>query len=368
MKNYILSILLAKKKGLFLYQQPTGSGKTYLTAQAIKDFVLSNTNDKRKIIYLTSLNKNLSDLKSELVSAFGGDKEVFDHHVLWIRANNTEVLEKLENLSRDRWFNENEYIRGSKTYEDLLRLVRMNKRSISFQDMEYKEELERRLRDTESRFRKELSLYLRKKFENKQERLYAIHNDKKWQWVGILYPAVFSDERQVLLLSVSKFLQKNSPVVEPSYDFLQSKMLKDAVIIVDEFDATKAVIRDEIIQQAFDHSAEYLLLFHRLYHGMEDPKRFSRLMKDAYQKVGKKYRSRYTFTDIKREAESIEKDFHLRLCYKTSEDTVDQKQNFLFRDGFYHTLLANNKKYIRATKNAQDNRVDIFFRNRGGIL
>ena len=95
MKDYILEIMKAGQKGLYLCELPTGYGKTYNAVQAMKAY--ADTGDhKKKIIYLTTLNKNLPE--AELLAAFGGDEAEYQRRVLRIRSNFDEVTEKLENL------------------------------------------------------------------------------------------------------------------------------------------------------------------------------------------------------------------------------------------------------------------------------
>lgn len=43
--------------------------------------------------------------------------------------------------------------------------------------------------------------------------------------------------------------------------------------------------------------------------------------------------------------------FKLEYNYKTIDSVIDSRQSFLFNDNSYHTMLRNNKDYIRATFN-----------------
>ena len=56
--------------GLHLCELPTGYGKTYNVVHAMKEY-LADPDNHRKIIYLTTLNKNLPE--KELLSAFDND-------------------------------------------------------------------------------------------------------------------------------------------------------------------------------------------------------------------------------------------------------------------------------------------------------
>ena len=70
MKDYILETMYGAENGLYMCELPTGYGKTYMVVQAMKEYV-SDTRNRKKLIYLTTLNKNLPE--GELRAAFGDD-------------------------------------------------------------------------------------------------------------------------------------------------------------------------------------------------------------------------------------------------------------------------------------------------------
>lgn len=67
-KQYIDSVLNDNVNGLFLCELPTGYGKTYTITNCMREYA-ANPNNTRKIIYLTTLNKNLpeEDLKEHIM-------------------------------------------------------------------------------------------------------------------------------------------------------------------------------------------------------------------------------------------------------------------------------------------------------------
>ena len=66
MKEYIITTMFCGEHGLHLCELPTGYGKTYNVVHAMKEY-LADPDNHRKIIYLTTLNKNLPE--KELLSA-----------------------------------------------------------------------------------------------------------------------------------------------------------------------------------------------------------------------------------------------------------------------------------------------------------
>ena len=55
MKDYLLDVMQQQEHGLYLCELPTGNGKTFDSAQAMKEYADSICDDT-KIIYLTTLN------------------------------------------------------------------------------------------------------------------------------------------------------------------------------------------------------------------------------------------------------------------------------------------------------------------------
>lgn len=355
MKDYILSNLFAGVGGLYLCELPTGYGKTYTVVQAMKEYV-DTASSKKKLIYLTTLNKNLPE--EELLSAFNGDIDVYNRKVLRIRSNFDEVTEKLLEIEVPESFQ-------TETYFKLVDLIQRYNQAMKAKvyDQEYVKDLQKRITENESRFRGELTRALTKGFANKAERKNAIRDDNMWKWIGELYPAVFTDDHQILLMSISKFMKRNSTLIEPSYEFLKSSMLEDAAIFIDEFDATKATILSEIIEKSLAVSEEYIGLFKQILRGL-NPEYLSKSMTNAYKKVETGDSAKYSFDRVLQEAEEIETKYHINLSYKTAEEAVSRRQNFLLKDATYHTLFHNDKEYIRAAVNDEENRVDIFFEDR----
>ena len=60
MKDYLLDVMQQHEHGLYMCELPTGNGKTYDSARAMKEYA-DSIGDDSKIIYLTTLNKNLPE-------------------------------------------------------------------------------------------------------------------------------------------------------------------------------------------------------------------------------------------------------------------------------------------------------------------
>ena len=352
MEQYLREIMSVNENGLYLCELPTGFGKTFTSVKLIAEWICSHPSDG-KIIFLTTLNKNLPE--EELRSALGD--ALYDKSVLRIRSNFDEVVEKLPALAIPERFQ-------TESYQRLLRRVQRYQRAVLHEagDREYVMELEKRVREAESVFRSMITEHLRKAFPSKAKRLEAIRHQDDYRWIGTLYPAVFTDDYRVLLMSVNKFLKKNSVLTEPSYEFIKAPFIQNAIIFIDEFDATKATVKSEIIDRSLGMKNDFLVLFRQL-HRMLSTQRLSRKMHDACAKIDENEKSKYTLEKLMQEAKEIEEKYHIRLSYKTVETAVDRTQNFLLKDSSFHTVLQGGAKYIRAHVNQQQNVVDIQFEN-----
>ena len=77
-----------QKHGLYLCELPTGNGKTFESAKAMKEYA-DSIKDNKKIIYLTTLNKNLPE---DVLKAAYGSEELYKRNVLRLRSNFDEVV------------------------------------------------------------------------------------------------------------------------------------------------------------------------------------------------------------------------------------------------------------------------------------
>lgn len=348
------------KTGLFLLDLPTGFGKTYEVINYIYE-VSKTTN--RKIIFLTNLKKNLPYSQLEEFFIKDGNAKEYIERVVFINSNVDTVIENLTDISE----NIPEIFRKTNEYAQL-------HREISYYNNLFKRKQKRvtdlrLLRDTkenirvnlEPAFRRILVSALYKKGKTKKKRLSLIKKDTDFSWIPSLYPAVESSEKQIFFLSVNKFLSQNTPLVQSSYHFLDKSFLKDALIFVDEFDASKEVILNHIIDSQLEQRIDFVGLFEQIYASfaaLELPDIFYKTS-DAFSK------SRSGSFDIKeviqrlqKEAKEVNAKYHLTYSIKTKGG--ESSQNFLFHDYRYHTIVNGKKQFIslKQDKKAKINRIE----------
>ena len=350
MKDYLLNVMEKRECGLYLCELPTGNGKTFDSAQAMKKYA-DSIEDNTKIIYLTTLNKNLPE---DALKAAYGSEELYKCNVLRLRSNFDEVVEKILDIEVPEEMQTDTYIK-------LRKVVSLYRDAVDKQyaDKEYIKELADRITEEDRLLRYEITKRLKKCFSSKTQRKKAIRDKAEYQWIGKLYPAVFTDDYKILLMSVSKFMKRNSILIDTSYEFLNSDLIEKAVIVIDEIDATKDTIQNELIEKSLAMQADYIQLFRQIYRTL-NPNDFSSDMRKAMEQI-EKVGNRNTLTSLISEARKIAENYHVRLSIKTREDLAEQRQIFLFNDGSFHTVLKDDAQYIRATLNEEDNRIDVFF-------
>lgn len=109
-----------KSNGLYVYEMPTGSGKTYKAAKFIHDFLIDNYADSKikRVFYLTPQRKNVKGSINEVEKIFVADKKgwtnAINNSILHIQANASSVLEHLLDYNGEDEFTKTDEYRDLK--------------------------------------------------------------------------------------------------------------------------------------------------------------------------------------------------------------------------------------------------------------
>lgn len=336
--------------GLFLLDMPTGYGKTYSVLEYIYEASLDKSNSKKRFFFITTLKKNLPSEELRRRFAKAGKLDEFNAKFLFIDSNADCVVDGLTAEIIDEIPIE---IRRTDEYKALF----MDVDFLQYQNKNNKIDLKRHagsikdnLRNkSEPNFRRMLQTMLAKEFATVSERIYAIKTNKKWQWLGKLYPAVFTRDRQIIFMSMDKFLTRNATIVEPSYMFYNSDIINNAVIFIDEFDATKETVLKNIIQNGLRDKIDYVELFKNIYSALHTNKFPAVLTTSSKQRMEGKYKDQplqSVIDGICEKADAIYEDYSLQFSHRTSSEIMDTTRNFLFQDHQFHSILNGNNSYI----------------------
>ncbi len=338
------------EKGLFVFPLPTGIGKTY----HVLEYILNNYKINRKIFFITNLKKNLpvSELKSKFKIA--GKEKDFEEYVIALDSNSDTIIKTLLNTECPN------YITNMPEYKPLKKTVNLIQ---SYENMEKKDhvinQFIERLKDDirkiyEPKFRNGIIDWLNNEFkkssvisESKKTRFIKA----KYPWLIELYPQVLSSQKRVFFLSVDKFFLKNTTLIKPSYYFWEDKITEKALIFIDEFDATKSHILNQIIENGFSKKVDLIGLFTHLYSSLSTLKIPNEIIKESDERN----KLREIKPNIKQiseifdafinKATEINDTFKMTVPFKTVNP--DRVRNFLFQDDDFHTILGQEKKYIR---------------------
>ncbi len=330
--------------GLLLLPMPTGSGKTYTVFKLIYDALVDKR--KEKIIFVTSLKKNI-DLE-ELKQHFKSDEELklFDDKVLYIKSFVDCVVDNLQSISESIDIR----IKNSEEYKNLLlqvKFVNKNNKSVDYVIKENVDDSLKKIMDVyEPRFRRKIKFILKGEFKAYNLRTYEQklqHIRKKWNWLLDVYPQILTKKRQVYLMSMDKFLFKNDPIIERS-TFICKDLAKNAIVFIDEFDSTKDRILNHLIEESLKNQIDYIEAYKQIYHNLKQANLPSDMTiaseaqkKTPYKEKGLKDR----LSKCQKICEDIFDKYCMRLDFKLEEnDTTELYKTFLFHD-FKHITISD---------------------------
>ncbi len=355
----------ASDNGLILIDMPTGSGKTYNAIKYMCDCCCSDKDVDRKYIFVTTLKKNLP--KEDLKKLFKeiGKEDLYEKKVLFIDSNMDCVVEGWDDSFKKDIPPAIAKTDEFKRFIKDLKFVKAQRKSKSKELKEFLPSIESNLREkSEPAFRNVLTNYINKLYPEADVRKYKLKTDKNWRWVGELYPALYTDDKQILFISMDKFLARNTTIIESSYMFYNSKLIENAVIFIDEFDATKETMQKKIIENGLHDRIDYIDLFKDIHAALHIDSFPTILTAPSKARLNGKYRDKSLdeiIKDVKGKSERIFENYSMQFKHRTTEDTDDTYQNYLFQDHQYHSILNDNNKYITLKTNSNKRLNDISF-------
>ena len=345
----------SKKKGLVEIPLPTGFGKTHAVMQAMSvmaDRETGSFSDVKRIIFTTTLKKNLPVEK--LRDYYKGD---FDKEVLLLKSNVDSLIDFHANggLSKiPEKFKDDAFYKMVKRLDHLKTL--QAKKEKSSDDFEFIQELKEHANEDEQVFRKHIRSILRENFRTSVEQKKAIKKRSEFQWIGELYPYIFIDDKKVIFMSMRKLLSGLSPLAGSGNSLLTEEFLNGSILFIDEYDATKKDVKDEIIEEQLRERLDLIRVF-RSVHSALHSERFSNDLLDVLHMDD--YTLQKFYESIIIHANELYERFHLGLSYRQEDGLVDRKKNFLFYDSQFQTILEKGKYTIFAQEDKARHRMRI---------
>ncbi len=348
----ILKKYCQHQNGLFVFPLPTGIGKTY----HVLEYILKNYKENRKIFFITNLKKNLPlpELKAKF-EAFGKGKD-FEKHVIALDSNADTIIGTLLNTYCPHFITDMpEY----KALHNSITLVQ------GFDKQKNKDAFTKQLIDKakddirkthEPKFRRAITDWLNDEFKKNiktdlTESKKITFIQKNHPWLIELYPPILSSKKRIFFLSVDKFFLKNTTIVRPSYYFWDDKITEDAIVFIDEFDATKSHILNQIIENGYSKKVDLIGLFTHLYSSLSTLQVPTDIVQESNDRIklreAKKNVPKISdiFNSFTEKVNKINDRFNITVPFKTVNP--DRVRSFLFQDDEFHTILSEGKNYAR---------------------
>lgn len=331
----IIKEMLPNKNGLLLIDAPTGIGKSYSIIEVMLDLLEEMNEQSRPIFFITNLTKNLPIKEFEKKARERGLAEAYKKYVLYLGAMEKSVYDHLLELESEIPI----YIKKTKEYQELFNRLDYIKSKAENESVDLTS-----LPEFEWKFR-QLVINKLNELGSLQTKLELIETNVNWQWVGKLYPSVFSKKRKIFFLSIDKFFLGNPTLVESTYQFINKPEFEQSIIFIDEFDTSKDSIINQLIAHSSKNAVNLIDIFSEIYFFLDN----SQFSADILGQNGEKIVSKMKV---------VFKENYQKYCqyrFKTIESLDGQSlRSFLFNDGQY-LQTKNTKLYYYPDNQAKIN-------------
>lgn len=353
-----------RTNGLLLVDLPTGFGKTYTVAEYIAD-----NYDKidGKIIFVTQLKKNFPEADLRKCFKERGKEHILDEQMLIIENN-------VDNLCKNFGAVKEELKKYNICDRALLwkierEITILNSDDLDENSLFLKQQAREDLQENSEReFRNKVSAYLMRKADGKErtkkERRDLVRSDPAYSWIAKLYPTVRAFDKQILIMSLDKFLLRFSTIVEPPFIIPESaEFLKNGVVFIDEFDTSKDVVLNRIIEDGLSNYIAVLELFRLIETRLNSDTKFTKkLLEQSERNLNKEnWLSPAEIIDnFKERANEIAKQYNLQFLHKL-DDNRNSKVSFLFQDYQTHTIVNAQKSrlIVKGDEDGQINKINV---------
>lgn len=348
MRKEIERFIEGKNNGLFLLDSPTGFGKTTAVVDYIEDFIKNNSNSKKRIFFFTNLKMNLpwKELKKRL-----GD-ELFYEKCIVLDSFGDQVINNWKYVKIDK----PKVILNSDEYKILKKNMELYEETISelenINDDKTKKIRKQHLNNIKNaiieKYEPEFREFIKKNYFYGKLPVEKHSFIKKYEWFSKLYPSSIMERYKVIFLSTAKFVNAIDSFYRMPYYFYEDDIINNTIVFIDEFDASKETLLNNIIEQDIKIQVDLVKLFLNIYYSINNIKLPKKILKVS-EKLNDVINEGY---DWKKPEEIIQliiktfnekyKKYNFDLLVK-SEGLEDQKA-FLFDDGKSLAILKDNSK------------------------
>lgn len=355
MRETLEKVITNNDNGLFLLDPPTGFGKTTVVVDLIRRFLDGEPlfSNVKRIFFITNLITNLpcQDLLNSL------DEE---HRKLCFQAKATidYVLENFfkVNITEAEVKNSKEY----KTLKKEIETYYSTRTAIDAHpdNLGLKNSLnilkQKIATDSEPAFRQ---LIKNRFFHNKSiiDRKNFMRDNR---WFIDLYPICDIEDYKVIFLTTQKFISPIDTFRRVPFYAYNDKITEESIIFIDEFDSTKTVVLDQIIEDGLKNKIDIVSLFVDLHFALQNftiPKKLLQTSEYHKKKVasGDWHEAQWHFDTWREEFKRKYEEHNINYLIKSVDFKYDKA--FLFDDGKYFNIVKDSsKKFIYANVDTKE--------------
>ncbi|MCI9405280.1 MAG: hypothetical protein HFJ22_07680 [Clostridia bacterium] len=345
MKITLEKTIKQNANGLFLLDSPTGFGKTTTVVELIRRFLRGDDvfSKVKRIFFVTNLITNLpySDLREQLTEE---EKEL----CFQAKATNEYVIEKFltANITNAEVKNSKEYKNLKEeieAYESLKALIENQGNNNAKLRNSLKIAEQKISADTEPTFRR----YIKAKFFFNKSIADRNKFIKENGWLTYLYPIINIDKYKVIFLTTKKFISPIDTFRRMPFYLYNDELVKDSLVFIDEFDATKGTVLDQIVEDGLKNEIDILALFLDLHFALQNLQIPQKLLSTSeYHKKKQETDGWHTtdwhFAHWKEKFKKLYEQHNLQYLLKSFNFQYDRA--FLFDDGKYFNVFKDNSK------------------------
>lgn len=244
MKQILDDILAQHKKGLVLLDMPTGTGKTYQVTDYITEHIDQLKSQNRKIIFITHLKKNLplNELEERLI-----EKGKFDayHQEVWFVQGKLDAFKINFSSCMDDLLGIFNNFKAHELDTLLTEYKQVEKTGVATVKQVFEDSIQKHIQILRDQIKQKLF----EDFDTPEKRIHVLKHDSDWQWVTKLFPATLTLDKDILFMSVSKFIYPYDTLVQSPMTLMDLLADFEVTLFIDEIDASKLKLQDYIIEQ-----------------------------------------------------------------------------------------------------------------------
>lgn len=214
--------------------------------------------------------------------------------------------------------------------------------------------LERFRKNTEPEFRSYLRAYLNNSSKTKKERIKVFYESNEYDWIKQMYPATLIGIKQIIFMSIDKFVSRFSGIIDNPVYLFESNYIKDSIIFIDEIDDAKQRILNRIVENKYYHQFHLIQLFLRINAVLNNTDFPNDLLISDNQRSNK-----IIIDSLKKKSNEINYKFSLNWIIKKSEE-IEGNRIHIFNDINIYVETGHNKDRLALRKNEDANINEIY--------